>query len=141
MESVTQRIQAHLARLAASGASVEQIAETAIATWRNIDAALSPIIGQRGVTALYKRSLLLSCAHNPWLKPVAESTRPLDDFTSLQTAMARQTHADAMAANGALLQTFTDLLANLIGASLTERLLRSVLDHPSSGHSVPETTP
>ncbi|HEY9199595.1 MAG TPA: hypothetical protein VIR60_09525 [Gammaproteobacteria bacterium] len=127
--------------MAAQGASVEEIAEAAVATWRNIDAALSPIIGQRGVAALYKRSLHLSRAHHPWLTTAAESTPQPDDFTALQTATAQQTTADAMAANDALLQNFTDLLANLIGASLTERLLRSVWDHPSSGHAVPETAP
>ena len=141
MESVTQRIQASLARLAAQDASVEQIAQAAVATWRDIDAALSPIIGQRGVAALFMRSLHLSRAHYPWLTMAAESIPPQNDFTALQTAVAQQTCADAMAANAALLQNFTDLLANLIGASLTERLLRSVGDHPSSGHAVQETTP
>lgn len=141
MESAVQRIQAKLAQLSAQGANAEQIADAAVVAWRGIDAVLSPIIGQRGVAALYKRSLHLSRGDYPWLTTVAEGVLQTSDFTSLQTALARQTSANAVAANGALLHAFTELLTNLIGASLTERLLQSVLEHPFNGHAVQETTP
>jgi hypothetical protein len=41
--------------------------------------------------------------------------------------------------NAALLQNFHELLVSLIGASLTERLLRPVWDIPPSGDAVQET--
>lgn len=141
MESVTKRIQADLAQLAAQNADAAQIADAAVAIWRGIDAALSPIIGQRGVAALYKRSLYLSRADFPCLAAVAEGALLTKDFDGLRAALALQTRADAVGANGLLLQNFTELLSSLIGASLTERLLRSVLDHPTSGHALQETTP
>lgn len=141
MDSAAQQIEARLAQLAIQGADARQIARAAIQTWRAIDAALSPIVGPRGVAALYRRSLYLTHRDHPSLTSVAEGAREPGDFDSLQAALAQQTSANAAAANGALLHAFTTLLASLIGAALAERLLLSALDHPSSGHAVPETTP
>jgi hypothetical protein len=141
MESLTKRIQAELVQLAAQDADAARIADAAIAIWRGVDAALSPIIGQRGVAALYKRSLYLSRADFPCLAAAAEGALLSKDFDGLRAALTLQTSADAVGANGLLLQNFTELLSSLIGASLTERLLRSVLDHPTSGHALQETTP
>ena len=137
---MTERIQAGLAQLAAQDANAAQIADAAVAIWRGVDTALSPIIGQRGVAALYKRSLYLSRADSPCLAAVAEGALLPNDFDGLRAALALQTSADAVGANGLLLQNFTELLSSLIGASLTARLLRSVLDHPTSGHALQETT-
>lgn len=141
MESVTKRIQAELVQLAAQDANAARIADAAVTVWRGVDATLSPIIGQRGVAALYKRSLYLSRADFPCLAAVAEGALLPKDFDGLRAALAQQTCADVVGANGLLLQNFTELLSNLIGASLTERLLRSALDHPTSGHAPQETTP
>lgn len=125
-----------LAHLAAEGAGVPRIAETALMTWRQIDVTLSPILGQRGVAALYKRSLYLTRTDHPWLAEVYEGALPLGEFTSLHTAMSQQTSIVAADGNDALLKTFCDLLADLIGGTLTERLLRSVWDKLSSGDAV-----
>jgi hypothetical protein len=48
------------------------------------------------------------------------------ELESLRTALARQDADEAAAIGGQLLQTFYELLTTLVGASLTERLLRSV---------------
>lgn len=125
----------------AEGADAAQVADLSVSTWRKVDAALSPVIGQRGVAALYKRSLYLTRAAHPCLAAVYEGALGPGEFAGLHAALAGQSSSDAAAANGALLQTFHDLLANLIGASLTGQLLRPVLtqlapDNPSSGHAV-----
>lgn len=122
-----------------------QIADLSVSTWRAVDAALSPVIGQRGVAALYKRSLYLTRADHPCLSAVYEGELGPGEFAGLHTALSAQSNADAAAANGALLQAFHDLLANLIGALLTRQLLRSVLppsifDNPSGGHAVQDTS-
>jgi hypothetical protein len=140
MENAAQRIQANLEHLSTQGADAAQIADAAVTIWRDINAALSPLIGQRGVTALYKRSLYLSRGDYPWLAAVAEGALHASDFTSLRTALAQQTSANASAANGVLLNAFTELLTNLVGVSLTERLLLSVWEHHSNGHSEQENT-
>ena len=141
MDSEARRIPSALAPLVTAGADAARIADTAVAIWRDIDAALAPIIGQRGVAALIKRSLYLTHSEHPWLATVYEGTPPPGDYGPLHAALSKQTGAQAAAAQGALLQTFHDLLGNLIGASLTERLLRAVWDRLSSGDAVQGTSP
>jgi hypothetical protein len=64
-----------------------------------------------------------------------------DDFAGLRAALATQSSAEAADANAAVLQTFHDLLTSLIGASLTERLLRPVWGSLTGGDAPQDTTP
>lgn len=132
-------MQATLARLAAEGANAGQIANTAVSTWRGVDAALSPIIGQRGVAALYKRSLHLTRRDHPWLAAVYDAASQADEFAALQEALVQQTSSNAAIASDTLLQTFCDLLTILIGESLAERLLRPVWETSTSGDAAQDT--
>lgn len=102
----------------------DMVAASAAAIWRDVQAALAPIVGERGVAALYKRSLHLACGDHPWLNAAFEDDVPLL-FDALRRALAQRTAAEAAAGHGALLQLFHDLLTSLIGSSLTERLLGS----------------
>lgn len=113
-------------------------ADLAIATWRKIDDALWPIIGHAGMAALFKRGLYLAGADQPALMAMVEDEIAPGDFALLRETLAQQSSAQAAAAmQAALLKTFLDLLTSLIGAALTERLLRSVWDNnPSSGEAV-----
>ncbi|MEY4562156.1 MAG: hypothetical protein RLZZ618_1433 [Pseudomonadota bacterium] len=121
-----------LARRVGEGASPSQIAAALVAIWREIDTALTPILGQRGVAALFGRSLHLAAVSHGWFAD-ARSTLPITmDFDALLAATARQTPAEAMAGGAQLLQTFHGLLATLVGGSLTDRLLRSAWDNSSS---------
>lgn len=138
----TQHFQTTLVRLANAGADAGHIANEAVSMWRDVDAALSPIIGQRGVAALFRRSVSLIRPEHAWLAAVQEgAAQPDDDFAALRSTLSQQTSSNAVAANNALLQKFVDLLTNLIGESLTERLLRSVWDNPSSDGAVQEISP
>jgi type II secretory pathway component PulK len=109
--------------------------------WRDIEAALSPVIGPRGIAALYQRSLHLAGADHPWLSAAYEGALQPGDFSALRATLSRQSVADAAAAHAAMLQIFRDLLDNLIGRSLTQRLLQAVWDQPSSGHAVQDISP
>lgn len=140
MQSEVPNIQRTFARLAAEGADAARVADAAVSTLRDIDAGLSPIVGKGGVAALYKRSVHLTCAAHPWLSAVQPGALSPDEFASLHAALSQQTASNAAAASAALLQTFTDLLTKLIGASLTERLLRPVWHHPASGHAAQDTS-
>ncbi|MEO8137082.1 MAG: hypothetical protein ABI831_24280, partial [Betaproteobacteria bacterium] len=134
-------IRTQRAQLAADGLDSVRIADIAETHWRAIDDALSPIIGRQGVVALYKRSLHLTRARFAWLSdasPSATSSKPFDD---LRLAMGRQASDAAGAAQDVLQQTFHDLLTNLIGSSLTERLLGSVWDNLSRGDDAEDNTP
>jgi hypothetical protein len=120
---------------AAAGADLRQIAQESVDAWNRIDAALSPVLGKRGVAALYKRSLHLTATPFPWLAAAYEGALEPGDFSSLRSALEQHPAGDAAVAHDALLQTFHGLLADLIGRSLTDRLLQAVWNSPASGHA------
>jgi hypothetical protein len=132
-----RRIQATIADLAAIDADAQRIAEVAASTWREIYSVLSPVIGPGGVSALYQRSLYMTRTAHPCLAAVRDDALRPGEFSALQQVLSQQSAAQVAAANGALLQTFCDLLGNLISVSLTERLLRSVHNLPSGAPAVP----
>lgn len=119
----TQWIAVALARRAKTAG---QVADAMASTWQAIDAALSPVIGHRGVAMLYKRSLHVTRAAHPWLTGTSEDGPATMDLVALKSVFAQQSSTHAIAAGGAFLQTFHELLSSLIGLSLTERLLRPV---------------
>lgn len=130
MPSFAEHIHASLTRLAADGADSLRVADSAVAVWQDLDAALSPILGRRGVAALFKRSLLLTVPAHSSLVAAHASAETVVDFDALRVALKQLSGANAIATNGALLRKFVDLLTTLIGESLTGRLLQSVLDNP-----------
>jgi hypothetical protein len=86
---------------------------------------LAPLIGERGVDVLLGRALLVTSNAYPWL---ARHGGPGHD-EPLAAFLARLEAHDVSAAaeaTHALLVTFTELLADLIGAPLTKRLLAPV---------------
>ncbi|MCD9033935.1 hypothetical protein LDO32_19685 [Luteimonas sp. Y-2-2-4F] len=127
--------------LPVQGMTAAQIADAAVSTWARIDAVLAPIIGHGGVAALFKRSLHLSRGAYPWLEGAyAGALRP-GDLGMLRAALQAQSDADAAGAHVAVLQAFHGLLANLIGAALSERLLGPVWDPTSSGDAAQDDVP
>jgi hypothetical protein len=118
-------VAAFVSHLVATGADSQQIAETIAQTCQAAVAALTPIIGSKGVAAMYKRSLYLAGRSHPWLSAEAVGEQTANDVASLTVLLARQSSAEASAGGGMLLQTFYELLSSLIGPSLTERLLRT----------------
>ena len=121
----SDEIAAFLARHAGSGASAAQVAESVAATCRDIEDALTPIVGARGVAALFHRSVHVAAQTHAWLKEIEVGLPASVDLHALTALLSRQSVADAAAGGGLLLHTFHELLASLIGASLTSRLLRS----------------
>lgn len=128
-------MKATFVRLAAQGATAKQVADEAVLKWRELDRLLSPIIGKRGMAALYKRALYLVRADYPWLARAHAGELAFGDFVSLHTALMKQTDAVALTAGLALYESFYLLLFGLIGQSLTERLLRSFQNPPSDSYA------
>jgi hypothetical protein len=141
MQSEARNIEATIAHMVARGASAQQMADAAVLVWRAVQGALAPIIGERGFAALYKRSVYLRRTSDPWLSAAHEGLSLPCDFAALHTALAQQSSANAAAAHSALLLAFCDLLATLIGAPLTERLLKPVWEKISSGIAAQDNTP
>lgn len=124
--SVTRPIEAEFARRFTDKMDVGSIANAQVSLWQEIDAVLCPIIGQRGVAALYHRSLHIASRTYPWLAASRESTQTSIDLTHLKTLLMQQQYPGVIASSALLFTTFHELLVSLVGLSLTERLLRSV---------------
>jgi len=133
-------IAAFLEGAVKSGASSQELAALVATTLRGIDQALVPIIGQRGMAALYKRSLHLCLPMHPWLPVVvADGVESGMNVAALSVALAERTSADAAVAGTRLLEGLHALLTTLIGESLTERLLRPVWATFLSGPTARDT--
>lgn len=130
-----------LAHKVAQGEDAASIAEAVTLAWQQADAALTPLIGHRGLAALYQRSVHVSAAMYPWLAVCYQGIQHDMHLDRLKETLAQQSSADAATASSTLLQTFYDLLASLIGPSLTARLLHSVWTISSSGTSAQDTLP
>lgn len=128
-----RRIAASLAGGTGTPVGAALVADRAAQAWAAVSAALTPVIGQRGVAALYRRSLHLCRPAHPCLAEVVWGEDALLDLGPLKAVLAALS-ADASAAVAAdLLQTLHELLVSLIGPSLTERLLGAVWAHFLSG--------
>ncbi|WP_257605328.1 hypothetical protein [Pseudomonas sp. UMAB-40] len=136
----SRQIVASLAHRVGPDADIARIAQAIISTLRDLDVALTPIIGQQGVAALYRRSLHLCASTHPRLASTCDKVPAGMDLTALKSVIVEQSNTDALFFGEVLLTTFYELLSTLIGPSLTERLLRgmwepSLSDTPSQENS------
>jgi hypothetical protein len=106
------------------------VAEATLRTWGQMSARLAPVIGARGVDALFGRSLQMTSAAFPWLSKAGGSDDSANPLTNLRASLEAIDPVVGTAGSFALLVTFTELLATLIGESLTERLLDPVWTPP-----------
>ena len=134
-------MQQPLANRVDTDAGPAQIAAAVVAIWEEIDDALTPIVGPLGLVALYRRTVNLAAAQHPWLAGRDEGVLTDTDPAVLKSVLAQRSSAEAAAGGSTFLHIFHELLASLIGPSLTARLLRSVWEPPSSGSAVQDTSP
>ncbi|HMH66411.1 MAG TPA: hypothetical protein VK519_00675 [Pinirhizobacter sp.] len=125
----SDRIVKALGRRAGDEPGVAEIAQSIVSIWNEIDMALGPILGERGVAMLYKRSLFLTGAAHEWLPRVTEALPTALDLAPLEAALMQQGNTVALHGGSALFRTFYELLSSLVGPSLTERLLRPIWDN------------
>ena len=133
-------IEAHLTRAGSDGASSRQVAARVTSAFQGIDRELAPIIGKRGVAALYRRTVHDASGAYPWLAVAKEEIPTAMDMTALEAALVAQTVADAADAGTLLLRSFHKLLTTLVGPSMAERLLRPVWATFLSGPSAKDNT-
>ena len=138
----SSRFTAALTQRVAEDASSRQIADAVGAMWADIESALWPVLGRRGVAALFKRTLHLSATRYPWLaglKPGgAGSAADLGELTQL---LAEQSPAAATEAGCAVFENFRALLTTLIGERLSERLLQAAWSISSRAGPAQDPTP
>lgn len=137
----SRQIVASLTHRVGPNADIATVAEAIASILQAMDAALSPIIGQQGVAALYRRSLHLCVSKHSRLAGTYDSVQAFPDLTALKSVLVEQSEADALFFGEVLLTTFYELLTTLIGPSLTARLLRDVWEPTSSDTPSQENSP
>lgn len=133
-------IQKVLAQRAGDLSDARRIAKATSDTWNQMAAQLVPLVGTAGVEALFKRSLHLASATFPWMTPSGEGMGSASLPARVMILLAACEPDTAAQASYSLLTTFTELLATLIGHSLTKRLLAPAWTSPSHV-AAQETTP
>jgi hypothetical protein len=138
----SSRFTAALTQRVAEDANSRQIADAIGAMWADIESALQPVLGRRGVVALFKRTLHLTATRYPWLAALkpggADSAADLAELTEL---FAEQSPATVTEAGCALFAIFRDLLTTLIGDRLSERLLQAAWSTSSRAAPAQDPTP
>lgn len=137
----SRQILASLTHRVGPNADIATTAQAITSILQNMDTALTPIIGQQGVAALYRRSLHLCAANHPRLAGTYDSVQASLDLTALKSVLVEQSEADALFYGEVLLTTFYELLTTLIGPSLTARLLRGVWEPSLSDTPSQENSP
>jgi hypothetical protein len=109
------------------GKDAGQTLDLIMLSWAEIDRVMRPLISKGGVKALFARSLESAVETSPWLCE-ALSEAPAMDLDALRLVLSKQDVLQFAAASDILLVHFHYLLTELVGLSLTDRLLRPVLD-------------
>jgi len=135
-----EAIRKTLAHHAGGAPDAGAVAEATLSVWHQVAGRLAPVIGTGGVDALFRRSLHLTSANFPWLAISDDAGNNAALLASFKARLASRETDTAVEAGHALLVIFTELLASLIGESLTERLLRPVWA-PQPTASEQETAP
>ncbi|SDP88091.1 hypothetical protein SAMN05216303_108234 [Rhodoferax sp. OV413] len=125
-----ESIHGTLTQRAGDTPDVAAVLEAVGSTWQTMAAQLEPVIGVRGVSVLLNRALYLTVKSYPWLTPT-NAQEAADAMENIKLRFVGRTALEAAEGGCALLVTFTELLASLIGESLTERLLACVWLPPS----------
>lgn len=120
---------------------VELIANAITEMLQEMNTALVPIIGRKGVAALHRRSFFICAGTNSFLAQHLESLVISMDLIQLKSLLASQNQAEAKQFGELLLTTAFELLASLIGPSLSTRLLFDVWNKSSSAPSAQESAP
>jgi hypothetical protein len=132
LERFRGAIEATLARHAGEAPDAIAVADALAATWHQVVVLLEPVIGVRGIDAIFRRSLFLTSITCTWLVFDEESGDNVALFAGFKACLVARNADDASEAARALLVNFTELLATLIGPSLTERLLVPVWAAPDA---------
>lgn len=104
----------------------EPMDDVAIA-WQKVVRKFTPLIGPSSVLLILERSLESNRTAISWLPAGVLPAGPDAAVERLRASMAQQSPTDILAAHRAILATFSELMATLIGARLTIQFLRAAL--------------
>lgn len=128
-------IRRAIARRAGVAPNADAIAQATLDTWQQIAAQMESVIGARGVDALFTRSLHVVGKRYRWLEISGVRGNAAVSLATIKSCFESQDATVAIDAACELLTTFAELLASLIGESLTARIVDVVwLPLPSESH-------
>ena len=133
MQPAVLRSELFMRRIDAERRSLIGISRQSADFWQAVGSELSPVIGKRGMTAVFERALHLASARHPWLAGLTDADADAPAFAAVAEALPGQTEGEAIAAMVTLFETFDRLLVGLIGEQLTDRLLQPIWALPSAG--------
>ena len=97
----------------------------AIAVWRAVFRKLGPLIGPLSTELLFARTLANHASAFPWLPQAAPgATRSL--FADFERCLVGRPFDEVAEVNRALLSSYTEVLASLIGDGLTVRFMEAI---------------
>lgn len=132
-DAMHQAIRRTLNHRLGDARGVSAFAVAFIDLWRQMGERLEPVIGTRGFNVLFERSIQIASKAFPWLSHIEASEGIGVSLTGLKEGLEGQEVTVASDASYTVLVSFTDLLTGLIGASLTDRLLRAIWTPPAEG--------
>lgn len=107
--------------------NAEHMANLIVNTWSDIEKVLRSIIGKAGFDGLYRRSIEDAAAKYEWLRDAAGAIGETVELEFLKNTLLSENILDFSAASDTMLYGFLLLLSELIGESLTRRLLQPIL--------------
>jgi hypothetical protein len=110
----------------ADGTSSKDVADRAARACEQLSRHLARLIGDYGVTTLFRRSVALASTRFPWLSASTNIEHEHNVCAVMRDAMELQEPAVTADAFAAVLSTFIGLLKRLIGEGLVDRLLSEV---------------
>lgn len=119
----TELLAAITERLTPNGAP--PTTSEAIAVWNRMFARFNPLLGPLSTQLLFARTLRFHQQAFPWLPQAGTPDEARQSFATFVEALDGRQADDVLAANRALLATFSTQLADLIGARLATQFLRS----------------
>ncbi|CAN5357813.1 hypothetical protein BH11PSE11_BH11PSE11_20060 [soil metagenome] len=122
--ATVNKSRAHIIRqiiLQQSGTTLD----VSIHLWERLAVEIASIIGEVGFQTLYARSAHLVRQNHAWLTADLVVLTAGSPFANLKLNLETRDRAEASEASIALLTTFLDILAVLIGELLTASILRS----------------
>jgi hypothetical protein len=135
----TDELPRHKLIRSSTAQEAEKVVDSAIDLWERLAIQVTAIIGQKGFTSLYERSVFLVQPTFRWLVPCPTLSKSDHQFEKLKLSFEGQNPAQAREANNRLMVTFTDILASLIGEQLTVRILRAAWGEDAWDNSVEDS--
>lgn len=116
-------LQRAMNRAAPAGVSETDAISGVLSAWETMFAALSPVIGDGGVAALFMRTCEVTRRDHAWICRLPTGGLPADAIAALRVSLEGHGVDEICRASHAMLTTFVGLLSSLIGSALTQRLL------------------